>query len=89
MMQTYFEETLKFIESEEMRAHLRKVAPEWLDRGRRARHTCTEIVSSAPAPLERKIPVLELIAEQTQVEENDFENPAKFVKQSRLAFDKQ
>lgn len=88
-MQTYLEETLKFIESEEMRAYLRKVAPEWLERGRWGRHTCAEIVSSAPAPLERKIPVLELIAEQTQAGENDFEDPAKFAKQSRLAFDEQ
>lgn len=88
-MQTYLEETLKFIESEEMRAYLRKVAPEWLGREQWGRHTCAEIVSSAPASLELKIPVLELIAEQTQAGEYDFENPAKFAKQSRLAFDEQ
>lgn len=88
-MQTYLEETLKFIESEDMRVYLRKVAPEWLGKGLWCRRTCVQIVSSAPAPLERKISVLELIAEQTQAGENDFEDPAKFAKQSRLAFDEQ
>lgn len=89
MMQTYLEESLKFIESEEMRAYLRKVAPKWLDEGRWTRYICTEIVSSAPAPLERKIPVLELIAEQTQAGENGFKDSAKFAKQSRLPFAEQ
>ena len=86
-MQTYLEETLEFIESEEMRAYLRKVAPEWLARGLLDRRTFAQIIASAPSSLERKIPVLEAIAGQIQAGEADFEYLAKFAKQSRMAFD--
>lgn len=84
-MKTYFEETLKFIESEEMRDYLRTRA-DWLCSGERSRIICSEIVSRAPATLERKIPVLELIAEQTEDNpEWDYQNPAKLAKAARTA----
>jgi hypothetical protein len=53
----HIQETLRFIESDEMRAYLFTVSDELTPRA--------AIVSSAPAPLERKIRALDLIAEQT------------------------
>ena len=83
----YFDESLKFIESDEMRNYLR-------ERGEQpfscysTRHICTKIVSYAPASLDKKIPVLELIAEQTESDHiNNKLNPAKIAVQARIALD--
>jgi hypothetical protein len=81
-MKTYLEETLSFIESEEMRDYLR-TRTDWLCDGWRVRYKCAEIVSYAPAPLEKKLPVLELIAEQTEYD--DYHDPAKLAKSTRAA----
>jgi hypothetical protein len=61
----YIDETLKFIESDEMREHLRN---KHTYRGEQflSRSDCAMIVSNAPASVERKIPVLDLIAAQTE-----------------------
>ena len=78
----YIDETLKFIESKEIREHLRT----W--RRPLDRDDCGEIVSRAPASLERKIPVLDLIAEQTEYDpERINHDPAIFAKHARLALD--
>ena len=71
-MSTYLEETLKFIESEEIRDFLR-THPDKMDW-----ELCTQVVSRAPAPLEQKITALELIAKQTGriLELNERGNPA-------------
>ena len=57
----YIEETLKFVESEEMRKHLHK----WLTSGsvRRLTEICADIVFNAPVPLEHKLPTLKLLSE--------------------------
>jgi hypothetical protein len=80
----YLDETLKLIESEEMRKHLR--TSDWAFAGREG---YTAIVTNAPAPLEKKIPVLDLIAEQTESnpeDENEFD-PAKMATAARTALD--
>lgn len=82
-MLSYLDETLKFIESEEMREHLRKCfsqsTHDWW-------RTCAEIVALAPAPIEKKIPVLNLIAEQTVYDpEWDYQYPLKLAKSARTA----
>jgi len=78
----YIEQTLSFIESAEMRDYLR-TRPDCM-----SRHVCSEIVSCAPAPLERKIPALELIAYQTEFDpEHDYKDPAKLAKEARNALD--
>ena len=59
-MEKYIEETLKFLTSKDMQSHLRS-HPEWL-----CRATCTAIVAKAPAPLEEKQRVFNLIAQQTE-----------------------
>jgi hypothetical protein len=84
-MKTYLEETLKFIESEEMRDYLRtNLELIW---GDYMGKTCAEIVAYAPAPLEEKIPALELIAEQAEYDtERKYSNPAKFAKAAQRAF---
>ena len=78
----YLDETLNFIESNEMREYLR-TRTDWLER-----NNCARIVSYAPAPLESKIPVLELIAKQTEYNpERDFYNPAKMAGLARAGLD--
>ena len=86
-MNTYIEETLKFIESDEMRDYLRTrldwFGPEWFGRAK-----CTQVVSFAPAPLERKIPVLKLIAKQTEYDsEHDYYAPSKLAECAQMALD--
>jgi len=61
----YIDETLKFIESDEMREYLHVYFSDednkiWL------RNKCAEIVSNAPTNALLKIPVLDLITEQTE-----------------------
>jgi len=61
----YIDETIKFIESDEMREYLHVYFSKeddkiWL------RNICAEIVSNAPTCVTDKIPVLDLIAEQTK-----------------------
>jgi hypothetical protein len=78
----YIEETLKFIESEQMRESLRA----WSiihDRNR-----CGQIITCAPASLEIKISALELIAEQTEYNpEKLYHEPVILAKHARLALD--
>ena len=60
----YIQETLKFIESDEMRSHLQK----WFDSGS-VGHTadaCAEIVFHAPVSLEQKLPLLELLSKHEE-----------------------
>ena len=81
----YIEETLKFIESKVMREHFQSrlvlFYGEMLEL-----YLCDSIVCRAPAPLETKIPVLELIAEQkARCANHDFYNPAKEVELARYA----
>ena len=81
----YIAETLKFIESDEMREYLR-TRLDWLGTDWRGRNLCGDIVSQAPAPLEMKVPALELIAEQTECNpEHDFCDPAKKAELARYA----
>jgi hypothetical protein len=56
----YIDATLEFVESEEMKAHLRI----WLTQliGRRTSDACAEIVFGAPAPLEQKLQVLQMLS---------------------------
>jgi len=78
----YINEALKFIESKEMREYQRTWSkpPD--------RNDCAEIVSLAPASLERKIPVLNLIAEQTKFDpENVYHEPTILAKHARLVLD--
>jgi hypothetical protein len=74
-MPTYAEETLRFVESKDMKEFLRS-RPDIMNRT-----NCVKIVTCAPASLESKIQVLELIAEQTEpdseVEEYDPVTAAK------------
>lgn len=63
-MQSYLEASLSFIESKEMRDYLRTKLPEC----RWAAMACAEIVAFAPAPIERKLPVLEQIAWEPEPE---------------------
>ncbi len=69
-MQTYIEETLAFIELTEMREYMLEYTDK-LDG-----HDYAKIVAYAPAPIERKIPVLDLIAEQSGYTD-DYYNPVK------------
>lgn len=86
-MKSYIDETLSFIESEEMREYLHGVH-EQSNRKWPPRNFCSEIVSYAPAPLERKIPVLGLIAAQTEPDaEGDYKDPAKLAQQHRIALE--
>jgi hypothetical protein len=90
-MTDYIEETLKFIESDEMREYLRDylhATPEQVAGVHSRRHICATIVCFAPRALERKIPVLELIATQTEAEADmdwDYYDPAKLAQEMRLA----
>lgn len=77
-LELHIKESLKFIESEEMRDYLRE------NTGLLNSWDCTRIVTFAPAPIERKIPVLDLIAEQSGYDGN-FYNPAKIAAECRTA----
>lgn len=59
-MEDYIEASLAFIESEEMRDYLREELPKW---GAIAIF-CADIIAYAPAPIERKLPVLEQIVRE-------------------------
>jgi hypothetical protein len=77
-----YESALQFIESKEMRDELLNF-PKKLDM-----EDCTEIVCRAPAPLEKKIPVLDLIVKHTPTDmEFDVYNPIKLVKEARNALE--
>jgi len=78
----YMEETLKFIESEEMREHLKIELPklDWF-RG----NDYAEIVAFAPAPIERKILVLELIVQKAKCDTEMLHNPAKLLESMHTA----
>ncbi len=66
-----------------MREYLR-TRPDWMDRSK-----CAEIVSSAPAPLERKLSALELIAKLTELgAEKDYHDPGELAKSVRIALNK-
>jgi len=62
----HIEETLNFIESDEMLNYLRSLKKHNSDEPYLTRSICAEIVSKAPASLERKISVLGLIAKETK-----------------------
>ena len=81
----YLDETLKFIESDEMREYLRSKrtfkGEQYLDRS-----VCAEIVSNAPASVESKIPTLDLIASQTAPDpKGDFHDPVWLTEFARHA----
>lgn len=59
-MQSYLEASLAFLESQEMRDYLREELPKF----RWAAMDCAHIVAYAPAPVERKLPVLEQIVRE-------------------------
>lgn len=63
-IKSYLEESLSFIESKEMRDYLRVELPKF--------HSiamfCADIVAYAPAPIERKLPVLEQIVQEAKPE---------------------
>jgi hypothetical protein len=79
MNNSYIEETLKFIESAEMCDYLRANA-NLLD-GR----DCAETVAYAPAPIERKIPVLDLIAEQSGCKKRGYNLAKSMARAARTA----
>lgn len=61
-MQSYLEASLAFLESGEMRDYLREELPKF----RSVALECAEIVAYAPAPIERKLAVLEQIAREAE-----------------------
>ena len=67
----YVEETLKFVESDEMKKHLRK----WFASGsvRRPIDICAEIVYNAPVPLEQKLPILKLLSKHEEKKDSESE----------------
>lgn len=87
------EETLRFIESEEVRNYLREFLKTFggiTEERKRVGHRrlCSSIVCFAPAPVEQKILVLDLIAVQTKSNpEGDSCDPAKFAKEYRMALE--
>lgn len=88
------EETLRFIESEEVRNYLRDFLKTFGGRTqerKRASHRrelCSRIVCFAPAQVEQKIPVLDLIAAQTEPNpEGDSCDPSQFAKEYRVALE--
>lgn len=91
MMNSYIDETLRFIGSDEMRECLREhlqATHVWENKYWRSRHICSEIVAFAPASIEKKIPVLDLIASQTEYDpEHDYRDPAKFAREYRMALE--
>jgi len=87
-MKSYIEETLKFIESDEMRDYLREYLLSGDLKGWLNRSICSEIVCFAPVSLESKIPVLELIAEQTEFDDDrNYNDPEKYANEMRIALD--
>jgi hypothetical protein len=83
----YFEETLKFIESEEMREYLR-TRRDWFDgQAHGGEELCAKIVSRAPAPIERKIPALELIATQIEHTTSDCKYAATLAREAAFALE--
>lgn len=64
-MKNYIDAALTFIESEEMRDYLREALPKLHG----VATDCAHIVAYAPAPIERKLPVLEQIAQEVDPEE--------------------
>lgn len=63
-MKNYIDATLTFIESKEMRDYLREALPKLHG----VATDCAHIVAYAPAPIERKLPVLEQIAREPDPE---------------------
>ena len=61
-VQSYLEESLSFIESKEMRDYLRVELPKF----KSISTFCADIVAYAPAPIERKLPVLERIVQEAE-----------------------
>lgn len=61
-VKSYLEESLSFIESKEMRDYLRVELPKF----RWVAMDCADIVAYAPAPIERKLPVLEQIVQEAE-----------------------
>jgi hypothetical protein len=87
-MMNYIDETLKFIESDEMREYMHTYLHGLQDDKKTGwlRNTCAEIVSNAPACIERKIPVLDLIAEQTEpIPKGDWHDPVWLAEFARRA----
>lgn len=70
-MESYLEASLAFMESKEMRDYLREELPKF----RSVASFCAEIVAFAPAPIERKLPVLEQIAREAAPERDRFGEP--------------
>ena len=70
-MQSYLEASLDFMESKEMRDYLLEELPKF----RWVAMDCAEIVAFAPAPIERKLPVLEQIAREAAPELDRFGEP--------------
>jgi len=85
----YIDKTLNFIESNEMRDYLRAYFSDtsnkiWL------RNKCAEIVSKAPACVENKIPVLDMIAEQSEPSpKGDWHDPVWLADFARRALDEE
>lgn len=77
-MKEYQEAILSFIESAEMRDYLRMHFHEL------SGYLFAQIVIHAPAPLEKKIPALDIIASQSGYA-GEFDNPAKMAAQCRTA----
>lgn len=71
-MQSYLEASLAFMESKEMRDYLREELPKF----RSMASYCAEIVALAPAPIERKLPVLEQITREAAPKLNSFGQPS-------------
>lgn len=61
-MKSYLEESLSLIESKEMRDYLRVELPKF----KSISMFCADIVAYAPAPIERKLPVLEQIVQEAE-----------------------
>lgn len=61
-VRSYLEESLSFIESREMRDYLRVELPKF----KSISMFCADIVAYAPAPIERKLPVLEQIIREAE-----------------------
>jgi len=83
-MKAYFEEALKLIESKEIRDYLRTRADLFYS-GWKGMYKCAEIVTHAPASIEKKIIILELIAEQVECNPNHFYyEPFNLLKEARI-----
>lgn len=86
-MPSYLKASLAFLESEEMQDYLLKELPGDYNMQR----YCTQIVAYAPAPIERKLPVLEQIARENgpAPDGRDFwkNDAARFVQSCRTALE--